>query len=604
MGIDPPAPSNGGFFLLAHPELEFFILSIAYEYHEKFSTFDLPNLGEVVNRPDPKFSRDELLETLYNLTCCGDLAVRRAWRQAQQKRHPMFVPTREEIDAALCGALDLAYGLTPQGGARWESMAQFDWSYHVKYFADAGIECTNAEMVDVYLAWSRRSVPGSEKRRSIRHWKPTYWKSLPVGVRVRYKESEEETRSYKPLRDMIPDLWLDEWHSGRRAQMRTFVPMQSTRTEPVLDAAWRRRFASMGRRSTSSLLRMLNHPDTCAQYAAGLQLAQAPDLAIISRLVDWFLERRSRFALRVVSKINHPCMLNAFIEVFNDEQWSNRNHRTAFRRNLQLAIAAFGQAAVPKLVPFLLSDTIEEQIAALQGLGNTHSSDAGTAILNWLNALKPDRSSAHYWRVKEGFLALASLADLRALPTLKRLLLGGYANLAVEALVQFNNSETRKILDELIHSTADIQDRWMAAASLATIDPSFEQIHQQLRSKGKAAHLRGETNKLISGDWNKEISNPGDVLIGMLRDEDSDRRAAAIILICRRNEDFPFEQVSALLSDPVDRVRANAAYAIGVRGSKDQISRITELAKDKSGIVRYCVQRALFHLDNAGQSRN
>ncbi len=177
MGIDPPAPSNGGYFLLAHSELEFFILSIVYEHHHNFSIFDLPNLGEAVNRRAPTFSRDELVETLYDLSCCGDLAVSRVWRQAnKRRRHLLFVPTREEIDAALCGAMDLSYGLTPQGGARWERMAQFDWSYHIKYFADAGIESTNAEMVDIYLSWSRRSVPGSEKRRSIRHWKPTYWK--------------------------------------------------------------------------------------------------------------------------------------------------------------------------------------------------------------------------------------------------------------------------------------------------------------------------------------------------------------------------------------------------------------------------------------------
>jgi HEAT repeat protein len=44
-------------------------------------------------------------------------------------------------------------------------------------------------------------------------------------------------------------------------------------------------------------------------------------------------------------------------------------------------------------------------------------------------------------------------------------------------------------------------------------------------------------------------------------------------------------------------VRANAAYALGLRGTRDDASRILPLLRDNSGIVRYSAQQALRHLN-------
>ena len=530
------------------------------------------------------------MDSLYDMFCCGDLAARRV---TKRWRGRPFVPTREEIDAALCDSLDLEYGLTAQGGERWELMSQFDWSYHLGGSSDTGVEGTKAELIDVYLAWTRSSVPGSEKQTVVRPWKATYWKSFPEGIRVRYLEKRRDEPVSEPLLYLFRDLWLDEFHRRRHGELRLYVPMKSARTKPVLDAAWRRRFQSTGSRRTSGLLRLLNDTDTGIQYAAALKLAQTPDPAVFSRLVGWFQERRSRFALRVVSKLDHPQVLDSFIRVFNNERWGESHGRTAFRRDLQSAIAAFGAAAVPKMVPFLLSDTFEMQIGALRALANTRSSDAGAAILDWMGTLKPDRS---VWRVKESLLALALLADLRALPTLV-VLLGERPELALKPLALFNLPETRKILEGFIHSSARTQDRRMAAAVLTEIDPSFEREHERLRFEAEKEQLARESNWLIGGDWNKTISDPGPALTALLRDKDSDRRAAAIILLCRRGDNFPSESIAALLSDPVARVRANAAYALGLRGTRDDASRILPLMRDNSGIVRYSAQQALRHLD-------
>ena len=578
---------------MARPELEFFILSIVCEHHHRLSVFDWPNLGELVNRPAPQFTRAELTDNLYDMFCYGDLV---ATQVTKRRRGRPFVPTREEIDAALCDSLDIEYGLTAQGGERWERMSQFDWDYHLGGFSDTGVESTKAEMIDVYLAWTRSSVPGSEKQSTLRPWKATYWKSLPEGIRVRYQQKTRDNAAFEPFRDLFRDLWLDEFHRRRHAELRSYVPMKSARTQPILDAAWRRRFQSTGSRRTSGLLRLLNDTDTGVQYAAALKLAQTPGPAVFSRLVGWFQQRRSRFALRGISKLDHPQVLDSFVRVFNDEPWGQRHCRTAFRRDLQSAIAAFGAVAVPKMVPFLLSETSEMQIGALQALANTHSSDAGTAILDWMGTLKPDRGTEHYWTVKESLLALALLGNLRVLPILV-VLLGERPELALKPLALLNLPEARKILEGFIHSSARTQDRRRAAAVLTKIDPSFEGEHERLRYEAEEELVARESNWLIGGDWNKTISDPGPGLTALLRDKDSDRRAAAIILLCRRDDNFPSESIAAVLSDPVARVRANAAYALGLRGTRNDASRILPLMRDNSGIVRYSAHQALRHLD-------
>jgi hypothetical protein len=151
---------------LAHPELEFFILSIVFEHYHRLSIFESPDLGRAVNRRPPEFTRDELTETLSDLFCSGDLTARCNRKNSQSRP---FVPTRDEIDAGLCGALDIEYGLTRQGGARWEKMARFDWEFHLGGFVNE-LEAANREMIEAHLAWSRSALPGSEKWSVVRPW--------------------------------------------------------------------------------------------------------------------------------------------------------------------------------------------------------------------------------------------------------------------------------------------------------------------------------------------------------------------------------------------------------------------------------------------------
>ena len=572
---------------LALPELDFFLLTIVSDFFCPLSIFARPNLDECVNRAVPKFSQAELIETLYGLFCCGDLTARRLYRK---KSEQYFVPTREEIDAALCGAIEISYGLTRQGGERWERMSNFDWSFYVRDADDSEntIEGTSAEMIEVYLASFVSRSPGADVLSRVRPWKATYWKRLPKALRIQFQKAKPE----ECHRDSSNNLWRSDFHRASGGELKSYVPMNSERREPVPEEAWRRRFVSVASRRRSGLSRLLTDKDTGIQYAAALRLAEDPDTQTTARLVAWFLESKSRFALLVISKISQSEVLDALIHAFRDKKWQSLNPRLPSRRDFHLAIGGFGQAAVPKLSRLLKSSKLEMQIDVLRTLGQTNSKDAGTAILDWMGSLRPDDRDRHRRRIEESLLALALLADQRALPILSALI-GECPEIAIEPLARFNVPETREILKSFIHSSSFIQHRSEAARALDKIDPRCAEEHKSIRLAGEQERLRRIINWFISGDSCKYVADPCLALCAVLGDADAVRRIKALELLCKLDSEFPVEPVAALLSDPVARVRANAAYALVLKGGSDDVLRILPLKDDESALVRGVVHLAL-----------
>lgn len=584
--IHPPQPMVD-LPKLALPELEFFLLTIVSESFCPLSIFALPNLGECVNRAVPKFSQAELIETLYDLFCCGDL---RACGRYRKKAGQYFVPTREEIHAALCGAIQIFYGLTTQGGERWERMSNFDWSFHVRHAddSDTAIEGTSAEMIEVYLDSFVSRSPGADVPRTVRRWKATYWKRFPQAVRIEF----QKTRPEECHRDCSNNLWRSDFHRASSGELKSYVPMNSERKEPVPEEACRRRFISVARRRRSGLSRLLKDKDTGIQFAAALRLAEAPDTHTTTRLVEWFLESKSRFALLAISKIYQSEVLDALILAFRDKKWQGLNPRLPSRRDFHLAIGGFGQAAVPKLSKLLKSSKLEMQIDALRTLGRTSCIDAGTAILEWMGSIRPDDRNRHRRRIEESLLALASLADKRALPILSALI-GECPDIAIEPLARFNAPETREILRSFIHSSSYVQHRGAAARALDEIDPRFAEEHKSIRLAGEQERLRRIINWFISGDSCKYVSDPCLALRSVLGQADTGRRIEALELLWKLDGEFPVEPVAVLLSDPEARVRANAAYALVRKGSSEDALRILPLKKDESALVRSVVHLAL-----------
>ena len=157
------------------------------------------NVGEVLNKRDHGLSRDELITLLNRLFQRGDLLARRMGKGVEKQR---FTPTQTDIQEALSGRLDCSYGLTLQGGARWEDVSKPQWERYLTdwVYADpreGEIVGSDVRMVKKCVSLSVPGVsvvPGSKHWDVLKPWQATYWKVLPLGHRVRYSYYDPQER--------------------------------------------------------------------------------------------------------------------------------------------------------------------------------------------------------------------------------------------------------------------------------------------------------------------------------------------------------------------------------------------------------------------------
>ena len=162
------------------------------------------NAGEVLNKRDHGLNRDELISVLNSLFRRGDLLARRMEKSVEKE---IFIPTETEIEAALSRRLSCTYGLTLQGGARWEEVSQPHWERYISDSAylepqEGEIIGSDRDLVEQYDSLSHynseiSAVPGSKRWDVLRPWQATYWKELPMGHRLRF-EYEWVERSPEP----------------------------------------------------------------------------------------------------------------------------------------------------------------------------------------------------------------------------------------------------------------------------------------------------------------------------------------------------------------------------------------------------------------------
>lgn len=448
------------------------------------SIFNRSNLSLIVNRNAPPFTPDHLLDTLDLLFRAGDL---KAWRWRKRKRRRPFIPTRQELEIAFAGAFELSFGLTPQGGARWEAMAQFDWKYYIRGSND-DVEGLNPETIAVLLHDAAKSPNPLLRPIVLRPWKATYWKTFPEALC--FRECERTGPS-------VPDcLWLNDWYKKCHAELRTYIPPSPPTHQPNPQEPWRKKLQAVSRLPTHKLLHLLNDRDTAIQYVAAMRLTDQPTPSTTATLIDWFIERRSQAALRVVLRLKHPKVPKACLKVLKT--------KVRFR-------------------------SIDEYFDCLTS-------------------------------------AMATTDDLR-LALLKPMLLDGSESLALDTIrALYAKGAGPKVFNWLVK-----------------------------RTEPKALHL---TRTLIS--LHAEASRPArpryhppQVPESQLQDPDPLLRHKAIASICQNSENFPTEKVLPLLTDPAEEVRANAVYALHLRGPKECLSAIEPLTRDPSPLVRYCAKHAL-----------
>jgi hypothetical protein len=198
---------------------EYWLLDSVVESWVPLSWLVFENVGEVLNKRDHGLSRDELITVLNHLFQRGDLLAR--LREKSVKKET-FRPTRTEIEEALSGRLDCFYGLTSQGGARWEEVSNPQWERYLTAWVSADpnegeIVGSDLRMVKKYDSLSDYHlgvavVPGSKRWDVLRPWQATYWKQLPLGHRVRFSfYAWQERPPGKDDRELYE--WLKEVHN-------------------------------------------------------------------------------------------------------------------------------------------------------------------------------------------------------------------------------------------------------------------------------------------------------------------------------------------------------------------------------------------------------
>lgn len=155
----------------------------------------------------PQSTHNEVVNTFYSLFCKGDLQVQHfddEWNPVG----PLFSPTLQEVKDGLAGKVFLKYGLTEQGGAKWERVTNPNWSLllrggltdNIRNFDDAlgdkkgdflmicAIERSLVEeQVEKNRSQGQIPLKGKMIWSSLIPWEVTYWKTLPSGWRLIYQ---------------------------------------------------------------------------------------------------------------------------------------------------------------------------------------------------------------------------------------------------------------------------------------------------------------------------------------------------------------------------------------------------------------------------------
>jgi hypothetical protein len=179
--------------------IDFWFLDSVCEVIQPMYLLTAEDMQTWLNRPAHGLNESQIIETLQRLVASGDL-------HAFSDDRGEFLPTETEIAAGVTGGLDASYGLTSQGGARWEEAAKADWRRYIDeiygpedstgeiqapYGEQVGeITGSSREIVEAYFSGIKFNGvvarAGTEIWDSFSPWAATYWKKLPEAHRVRY----------------------------------------------------------------------------------------------------------------------------------------------------------------------------------------------------------------------------------------------------------------------------------------------------------------------------------------------------------------------------------------------------------------------------------
>ena len=243
---------------------EYWILESAVHYQPAINVLaSEDSIANWFRYPGPGLSHPDMINVLHRLFQAGDLiATRTNWNRTI--KYEQLVPTPEEIETALsqeryvnysctessprwknmtqeaikdvwAQERGLDYGLTAQGGSRWETITQADWSRffwvgsaYIHEWIEPGQEPLDlgekaVEPVDYSI------ISGSDKKlieesltacaeakgftivmpvwEVMQPWRVTYWKTLPIGYQVTYLHQYSRSKPMRPYEPYGYDPW-------------------------------------------------------------------------------------------------------------------------------------------------------------------------------------------------------------------------------------------------------------------------------------------------------------------------------------------------------------------------------------------------------------
>ena len=223
---------------------EYWFLDSVVEFELPLGLLTSPVLEETLNRKGPGLDYAGIVETLLYLFEAGYLfaqrmsnflsrqrTIRDSTTGAPIPRRPLgkpFTPTREELEASLRHKAPMDYGLTAQGGAKWETMSQPNWERYTEFSYGDLYQQTSERAVEVlamdkalgeqYLFFAKKYpdlfVLSSATWNVLNPWEATYWKRLPVGHQLQIKCHEYPSVLYQ---DEAFNTWYDSiksWYTN------------------------------------------------------------------------------------------------------------------------------------------------------------------------------------------------------------------------------------------------------------------------------------------------------------------------------------------------------------------------------------------------------
>ncbi len=198
---------------------EYWLLDSVVESWDSLAMLVSKDIETAFNKRSHGLTRNQLIDVLEHLFLRGDLLAQRMEKSGPKE---FFIPNRTEIEDAFSGRVLCFYGLTLQGGARWEEVSQPHWERYIydSVYAEpreGEIIGSDRDLVEQYDSLSRyysevSVVPGSKHWDVLRPWQATYWKELPVGHRLRFKYEWVE-RTPEPKPDPKISEWFKEIHN-------------------------------------------------------------------------------------------------------------------------------------------------------------------------------------------------------------------------------------------------------------------------------------------------------------------------------------------------------------------------------------------------------